>query len=241
MSGNGENTPYPAGGWTLFGGTIMSRIGVLMACLATSGCGMHFAHQFGPGIKGSGTTASENRDVKPFSKLVLKNSADVKVKIGPKQSVTIETDDNLLGIITTEVADETLTVSSSESFSTQIGVKLSIEVSKLEAVDILGSGDINVAELAEKEFAVQIAGSGNVAAAGKADRVAVKIRGSGEAKLFDLEAQDVSVTIAGSGDVRVNASESLNASIAGSGDIQYKGSPKVKQSIAGSGDIRPAK
>jgi len=47
-------------------------------------------------VEGSGVKASESRDVGEFTGVQVKTSGEVQIQVGETQSVSIETDDNLL-------------------------------------------------------------------------------------------------------------------------------------------------
>ena len=153
--------------------------------------------------------------------------------------MTVETDDNILPIIETDVAGDTLTISSHETYSTKLGVKVTITTPSLSGISIKGAGDVDIKGLSGGSFSAGIHGSGDVKATGSVDRLDCSIRGSGDLEMGDLQARTASVSVAGSGDVTVNATDELSVSIAGSGDVKYKGKPaKLEKSIAGSGNVR---
>jgi Putative auto-transporter adhesin, head GIN domain len=103
---------------------------------------------------------------------------------------------------------------------------------------IEGSGDIKLASVKVGQVAIGINGSGDVSAAGSADKVSIDVSGSGDVRARSLIAREVAVKIRASGDADVHATEKLTASVHGSGDIRYAGSPKsVDRDVKGSGSI----
>ena len=196
----------------------------------------------GERIKGSDVAKTETREVGDFTKVQIMNSAKINVTIGPKAALTVETDDNILPIFLTEVRDGTLVLTNQKdtSFNTNLGVTVTVTVPTLEAVQILGSGDVTVNGLAAEKFSVDVRGSGDVKLSGKANALNVSVAGAGDVDATALTAVAANVAIKGSGDVKVHAEDALNASIAGSGDIRYAGNPKnVTREIRGQGNIRP--
>jgi hypothetical protein len=189
------------------------------------------------GVQGSGARATETRDVAAFRSLDLNGSEDVLVTIGDKTEVVVETDDNIVPLIATEVSNDTLRVYSKESYNSRLGVKLRITTPSLQSMSLAGSGDVRVSKLQEKSFTVSIAGSGDVKVEGSAEDVRVSISGSGDVDLSGMSAKKSSVDVAGSGNVKVNVTELLSARIAGSGDVRYRGNPRVEQQILGSGSL----
>jgi hypothetical protein len=192
-------------------------------------------------VKGSGVIKSEHRDVSKFDALTLAGQADVDIAIGDKTEVIVETDDNLLPYIKTEVKENRLAISTKPGHLIYKTLKVTIITPSLSEVVVDGSGDVAIKGLKGDSFKAVIDGSGDVVAKGQVKEVKGDINGSGDLELMDLIAQNAKIEISGSGDVKVNAVESLKLEIDGSGDIGYKNNPNVKitKSINGSGEINP--
>lgn len=215
----------------------MRLTAVCALCLLVTGCHVNI----GGGIQGSGNTVTDIRAVDAFSKIKLLSSADVVVEISDEQSVEVEVDDNLVDIITTEVSGETLSISSTESYSSRSGIVVRIKVAELDEVSIGGSGEIKIDGLAADDFSATVTGSGDVVASGTAKALTARVTGSGDVDCSAVKAETAEARVTGSGDVAVSASQSVKANITGSGDIVYSGhsgkNPDVDTSVMGSGDI----
>jgi hypothetical protein len=215
-------------------------------------------------VTGSGTAATEQRQLPPFQAVALSGSMDLLVRQGSSQVVEVTADDNLLALLETEVRgsgdDARLEVrwKRGSSINTRTPTRLSITVPRLSALSASGSGDMTVERFETPALAIRvsgssdtflrglvtaqldiaISGSGDVEGSGSATRVGVKVSGSGDIDLEALKADDVAVTISGSGDAAVHADKSLEVRIAGSGDVRYRGDPaKVNAKVAGSGSV----
>lgn len=187
---------------------------------------------------GSGQKKTEEREVADFHKIILDGVADVSVKIGPKASVMVTSDDNLLALLSTKVEGDTLTIESKENYSTDLGMKVFVTVPSLDSLRIRGAGDVTVDGVSGDSFEGTIHGAGDLKVTGTVDRSVAEIAGAGDIDFTGLIAKSSDVTIEGAGDVRVHASENLKAKIRGAGDVRYKGHPKnVEPSILGAGDI----
>ena len=105
--------------------------------------------------------------------------------------------------------------------------KEAVNVSHLE-LQIAGSGDISMPDLACDKLEVDVAGSGNAKIdSGMVNIAEISIAGSGDCDLactIDIMEAD----IAGSGDITANVSNKLTYSIIGSGDIAYYGNPVLE-------------
>lgn len=193
---------------------------------------------------GSGTVAREARTAGDFQAIELRGDIDLVVRQSGRTAVEVQADDNLLPLLETEVVDgrhgRTLRIGwrRGESVRTRSDAVVTVDVAQLRAVASSGSGDVRIDALAAPEFALSLAGSGDVSLSGRAERFTLSIAGSGDVAAQALAADEVKVSIAGSGDARVHAERALTVAIAGSGDVVYSGSAAVKSSVAGSGSVR---
>lgn len=209
------------------------------------------------GIDGSGTAATETRDVGSFDTVAVEGSGTVIIDIGPSASLTIEADDNLLAHLTSEVDGGALVLSSDVSVDPKVPIVYRITVPELAGIEVSGSADVRAAPISGERFTVAISGSGDVEASevdatsvdvsisgsgsvtlvGAAGTLAAAVSGSGDVRAADLAVETAQVDIAGSGGVEVDASLRLTGSISGSGDIEYLGEPSVDVSETGSGRV----
>jgi hypothetical protein len=103
---------------------------------------------------------------------------------------------------------------------------------------LLGSGDMDLKNIDQPKLEIVMAGSGNVTASGRTDRVELNMAGSGDADLSGLTASRAEVNLAGSGDVDIAARDDLELNVAGSGDVRLHGEPEhIRSHIFGSGEI----
>ncbi|AKU21734.1 DUF2807 domain-containing protein [Massilia sp. MB5] len=216
----------------------------------------------GERVQGSGKIVKQSREPGHFSGVGLGIGGNVEVRVGNSESVTIETDENILPLIETVVENGTLKIrpmKKDTSFDTR-NLRIVVQARALEKVsvggsgnvevngmrgerlqfDVGGSGNINVRGLEGASVAVSLGGSGSLKASGTAENLNVSIGGSGKVALGQLQARNVVVSIGGSGEATVWAKESLNTSVAGSGDVSYYGDPRVNKNVTGSGSVRRA-
>jgi len=209
-------------------------------------------------VNGSGTVVSEKREVPFFNQIHLKGTGKVILTRSASQSIRVNTDDNIMPHIRTEVENGKLVLSQERKNIGPTVLTFHINVANLEGVSISGSGDITGNEEFNSEsFYADIAGSGDIARkvsanrlesnisgsgsiylSGSANSYDATITGSGDVDAFELQARDSSVVITGSGNCRVNVSDRLRAKITGSGDVLYTGNPQIRESITGSGKVK---
>jgi hypothetical protein len=210
-------------------------------------------------ITGSGVARTETRNVGDYHAIGLDVHANVEIRQGSSEGVTITGDDNIVARVETVVDRGTLKirwVDERDSFNYQ-RLDIVVNVKGLDAVALSGSGKIHADRLQSGKlraaisgsgaiaiealdadtFDARINGSGTVSAAGRADALDVSVAGSGDVALSRLKSRDAKIVMSGSGDAIVWASDVLNVRIAGSGDVRYFGKPKVNRTVAGSGRI----
>jgi hypothetical protein len=191
-------------------------------------------------VRGSGTVATETRDVSDFTAVTLSGSGRLIVEPGAAESLEITADDNLLPLLTSEVKGGRLHLGVQRGTSIRPSKEIvyRVMVKSLEEVDLSGSGSVELKDVKGKRLKVGLSGSGGLTAAGEVERLDLHISGSGKAKTENLKAKEVTVSISGSGGVGVAAGEALNVTVSGSGSVEYVGDPKVTQRISGSGSVR---
>lgn len=209
--------------------------------------------------RGSGDLITESRQVSNFDRISLSGVGEVVVAQGANESLSIETDDNIMKHVKAEVKDGTLelgfedgvnfidptrlvfyvgvddlavlTISGSGDIESDM-----LETSRLE-ITISGSGDVLITNLTASGVTAKISGSGEIDLTGDAAEQVVIISGAGNYLSGDMCSESVTVNISGSGDATVCATETLDSNISGSGSVNYYGQPLVNSSGSGSGKI----
>jgi hypothetical protein len=237
----------------------------LVLCCAALVLGLAPRAALAAATEGSGRAATESRAPGAFDAIAVAGSIDVRVRPSATPAVRVTADDNLVGLVETEVEDgahgRTLRIAlrRGERVRPRTPIRVVVDAVTLRAVALSGSGDLALErfetpalalsisgagdavlrDLHTGALSVRIAGSGDVRAGGRADEATLSIAGSGDADLSALSAGTVEVSIAGSGDADVTAERSLKVRIAGSGDVRYGGgATEVRSSVVGSGSVR---
>ena len=197
---------------------------------------------------GSGKIVSEERSVKEFDSIYVRGEGTVYLTQGDEISVVVETDDNLVSRVYTEVQGRTLDLRyASGLFGTHLrptqGYFYHITVPELENVtisgsavvladsivakrlglDVTGSGQIDLEDVKAEEVSASITGDGMITLSGEADTQEVSVTGSGKFDGRDIEGKYVEVNAKGSGTTIVWATDKLEISIEGDGKVKYYG------------------
>lgn len=212
-----------------------------------------------PFFTGSGIIRTESRDVPSFTAIVVEGSGNVTLRQGNSQSVSVETDDNLLPVVKTEVVAGVLHLGFKKGVRAQRVSQLEflITVVQLNVVKIPGSGNLHTAALLRADalsleiagsggiyaeldvgrLDVIVSGSGGITAEGKTDHLSLTISGSGSMQAHDLVSGAAEVTINGSGEAVINAVRTIAITLSGSGRVAYGGGAKATITSSGSGRV----
>lgn len=216
-------------------------------------------------VAGSGVSKTETRDLPEFTAIVIDYPADIVIRQGEKQSVTISADDNLLPQLRTNVSGSVLTLVSGEpSYRRRVNptmpVRIDITVRDLRSVDyptagrvrienfqtdslkviVDGAGELSLDDVTIGRLAVDLNGAGSVSAHGTGDSLVLGVDGVGSFRGADLSVGTAQVTINGAGSAIVWVGDQLTVSINGIGSVSYYGSPQVHQSVGGLGSVQHA-
>lgn len=194
-------------------------------------------------IKGNGKVVSKERTLSSFDKINSGGSVDITIDQNGKESVTVETDENLQDAIITEVKDGALNIHVKEKINVN-ATKLVVHVScsQLKAINSGGSGDVKTLSkisaddfsishvgsgdfdltLAVKKLKISTAGSGDYVLKGSADEFNLSSAGSGNIVAKELACTTAKISSAGSGDVVLKKGVTASVSSVGSGDVIYE-------------------
>lgn len=206
----------------------------------------------------------EERDLPPFTEIMLKISGKVYIEQGNTQSVKIVANDETIEEIITEVKGRTLNIRfpNTNMFKKWDPGKIEIYITipGIDALNVSGSGDIISDEIDSRILDLLVSGSGNIEIGNlKSEQVNatvsgsgnIKIKGSDVAKVLKtrisgsgnidasrFEADNVDAQTSGSGSCSVISNGEINAKISGSGNVFYSGNPAINSSVSGSGKVR---
>jgi hypothetical protein len=191
-------------------------------------------------VGGSGNVVVEEREVSDFSAVELAGWGNLYVEVGETEALRIEGEDNLLEYIETEVRDGVLTIRHRQRVVLRptSAIEYFLTVTELEAIKVVGAGDINVPRLSGPRFAVTISGAGNVDIDGlEVERVEVDISGAGNTDVGDLVADALEVRMAGLGDLRIDNGEvqTQQITVSGGGNYHARGLQSAEAEVRLSG------
>lgn len=210
-------------------------------------------------VRGSGNLETEERKISGFDEIQFTGTGNLIIEQGDEESLTIEADDNIIGLIETKVRGDVLHIGYKRGVNIiPTGtIKFYLTVEDLDRIDLSGVGDIdcdgfetddlefNISgsgdikfNIEAKNIEIDVSGLGDISLSGKVGSHKIQINGSGNYDAEELESKNCEIDISGLGSATVNVSDSLGIEINGAGNVYYKGSPDISQDISGLGRIK---
>lgn len=203
-------------------------------------------------VSGSGTLVTESRDVGGFDRVYLACTGEAVISQNGEESVTLETDDNILEHVITEVREGTLylefdttkvktisptslqfTVNATDLAGVTVAASGDITAESLDVSSLIvktsAGGNIRLDSLTAEEVEVRLGGSGDVELTGETAYHEILITGSGNLLAEDLRSDAVKIRISGTGDATVWPIDSLAVNLGARGSTYYYGDPPTTE------------
>ncbi len=211
-------------------------------------------------MDGSGNIIREKRQTGDFQGISVGGSFKVEVRNGPNTEVEVESDDNIINMIETEVRNGVLRIRTKDgsgfhnahfkvfitapeirtvksSGASDIEFKDPIKSNSKVSFDVSGAGSID-GMVDAPEVSAEISGAGNIKLSGRTRDYDANVSGSGDLKTADLRSENTEVRVSGAGTARVHASVFLKAHANGAGNVIYNGGARVEQKTSGAGSVK---
>ena len=231
---------------------ITALLCICISCQSFSGSG--------GSVKGNGKMETKPFPESDFNAVCIKGSWTADIRYSETFSIQIETDENIFPYLDIFLTGATLNIGFKSGYSiapTQCKVSITMPaliklqtVGSLTAIissfnmpkdsmsiDISGSGNITARDITVNTLKMDVSGSADFSATGKAENMIADVSGSGDIKTTDFETEKADISISGSGSAKVWVTRHLKADIRGSGSVRYKGNPAIEIKSSGSGRI----
>jgi len=231
---------------------IATIIGILMTSCK-------FDLSFGQ-VTGNGNVVEATRDIsQDFNEIRVSRGLDVYLTQGDETDILIEADENLHDLITTEISNNVLKISSEENIGSASAKKIyvtfetvskivatsgsdvfsknKIQADKLTLITTSGS-DMEVKVNAE-DLTLESSSGSDLRVSGTTNMLFAESSSGADIKAGNLEALEAKVSASSGSDVTVNTSKKLIAKASSGGDIKYYGNPEQLETKGGvSGSVR---
>jgi hypothetical protein len=232
-----------------------------------------FGASIGAAQQGAEGSVSRSYDLSGFEDISVVGPHRVVISVGPGYSIRVDGPQQTLDDTEVEVEDGRLKIhpvdderwerrrnerDSRAFWDNYRPATFHVTLPRLEAVSLVGGGDMRVDRVEGEEFSASvagsgdldvaalrvddarfsIAGSGDLVARGSARRSRVSIAGSGNLRAHEVTSDEASISIAGSGNAALTVEDNARVSIVGSGDVDIAGPARCSVSRFGSGRVR---
>ncbi|MCK5838466.1 MAG: DUF2807 domain-containing protein, partial [Bacteroidales bacterium] len=194
--------------------------------------------------KGNKNITKQERTLEEFNALDVGGAFNVILTQGDPQLIIVETDENLLDDINTDVKKGVLELSMGNIKEfTELNIYITVRnLNNIEAsgatsikstnqfkptsLKILASGASEVKmDIVTDELETDISGAAEVTLKGIAKEHLGELSGAAELNAYDLVTQNTTMDVSGAASAMVNAENSLNANTSGAGEVKYKNDP----------------
>lgn len=177
------------------------------------------------GVKGSGISASETRDLSGFHALEVGGVFEVQVTANKEFGVVVEADDNLLPLISTEVRNGVLCIKTDRKLSTGNPVRVRVSAPDIESLDVSGAANVSIENISNGGLNVDASGASKVKVAGETSKLVVDVSGATKVDAKGLTSENATVDASGASHVAVQVTGVLRADASGASSVEYAGTP----------------
>jgi hypothetical protein len=202
-----------------------------------------------------GPVERESRNIGSFSEIEVSHGINVFITVGNRTSLEVETSEDLIKKLITEVRGDKLKIYFDGNFiwakTANVYVQAE-EISKISAsggADVIGEDEITGRDLELSasggsdiklevdvdNMEVEVSGGADVELSGRTNYLEANTSGGSDLKAYDLIAQTSRLEASGGSDIKVFVEEDIDARASGGADIKYRGNPKNVQTRDSSG------
>lgn len=226
-----------------------TKVSLLIACLLTTLTGFAFTNEK---VEGNGNIITQEISISDYNEISTVGVMEfVYEQSDAAPYLKIMIDENLFPLLKAQVDGKELIIGpkkikensrNGNSYNLQpTKFKVITNSREIKELNVVSSGDFIIASpINIGKLEINMAGSGYIQIAGKADRAEYNLAASGSIKAYECVTGKTECNIAGSGNIQTHTRNQLEANIVGSGNVYYKGNPTTSKSIIGSGKLKSA-
>ncbi len=183
--------------------------------------------------RGNGVLATSKRTPPAFSYVSVRLPAYVEIEQGDTPSVTVSSDANLIGAVSTYVTNETLFISSKQTLQPDLPIMVRLVMPNVEGIRTGLALGVKLQDIDIERLQVIVEGDGPVVLTGKVKELDVNVKGDASFDAVEAEVHTARVSVDSEGLVDVNVTDTLSVT-ASSGTIRYvTRPPNVSEQIMG--------
>jgi len=205
---------------------------LILVSAVVTGC-----HNMGGWVRGSGKRVMQKREVGDFKSISTDGAFDIRVVCQKPASLELEGDDNIVGLISTEVRGGVLHLKSLRNYSASELILFRISVPNLEALAVSGAGKIDISALNNERFEIDSNGAPNIRVAGITKFVDIDSSGAAKIDTHKLQSARAVVDSKGVSKIDLDVKDQLDVTISGPSHVTYEGDPVVNKTVHGPGKL----
>ena len=211
---------------------------------------------FFDGVRGNGNVEIKNRKISDdFSAIKVSRGLEVYLTKSNKLKLVVEADENLHDLITTEVRDGTLVITSTKNIGIAEAKKIHLSVENLNKIGLssgaqvfsentlntdelevsASSGAIAKLKLKVDDLSCDSSSGAIVNLEGKASNFKVRSSSGSIVKSYDLNAKNCEAKATSGANISVYVNGSIEAKATSGANIKYKGNPTIENTDKSSG------
>lgn len=192
----------------------------------------------GSSSKITDTRFKDKRNVGNFTALDIGGAIDVKVYIGSETSVEVIAPDDMTSRIKTEVNNNTLEIGFEGRGNFNGKAQVIIHVPQLVSAEVSGASSLNISNLNNSSFTLDVSGASNVQIEGNTSNLVVDGSGASKMDLSKLSVSTASIDVSGACHGIFSVQSNLVVDASGASVIEYYGKPELKSEVSGASKIR---
>lgn len=233
---------------------IRVTVAVLLAFILSS---CNFDINFGEGIRGNGNIQEEDRTVTAdFTTISGAEGLDIIITQGSPSSISVKADENVIGLILTEIKNGTLRIHADKNIGR---ATKTIYVTAPEISNISGSSGANlrtkntittqhlslnsssgaavIVTATTDEINADSSSGADIQIKGTTNHFTASASSGSDIKASDLEAKICNASASSGADIRVQVSENLSANASSGADIYHQGNARLEIKKSSSGSV----
>lgn len=191
-------------------------------------------------IVGSGNIVSESRNVSSFDQVEAGAAFDIFISQGSDESLTVEADDNLIDLISTEVVNGRLRIRFTESnlmFSRET-MRITMVIPELKALNLDDASNCEVDNFQiGGNLEIILKDDADLLISGSATELSADLDDAAKLKGFSFSVDDCSAILNDASKMEITVNTNLTGSAKDASEMRYKGNPTVSFSVDDAGRL----
>lgn len=195
--------------------------------------------------RGNKNVVSEQRSVPPFEEIQAGGAFRIFLTIKDQYSITVETDENLLGAIKTTVEGKRLKISTS-GVRNPTALNIYVTAPVIKRIDLSGASTLSSSNtLATEELKIKTSGAAElemeidvdylelesdgaseIVLKGSAEKAVIEASGAVEIRAGELTIKNAEVTSSGASEIRIHVTDKISKNITGASTVIVTGEAK---------------